>query len=181
MIMFCLKQACIGGLLLFGALLMMFSGTGSWPAAVNGSSVYQNSNNGKDYLFASVKHIRPRYREASVPVIRPIGEMREHPRSDSSEAVLPEHFQMDQNDPNPFYPDTRIAVQVPEAGRVKLTILDPLGREVCTLVDQVLQPGGYEISWNGRDWRGRPLPGGTYLYRLVTERMHITRKMQLSH
>ena len=181
MIMFCVKQACLGGVLLFGVLLMMCSGGGSRPAAVNRSSYYQSGNDAKAYLFASMKNPRPWNREVGASGNRPIGKMKEHPRSDSSLAVRPEHYQMDQNEPNPFYPDTRITVRVPETGQVNLTVLDPLGREVCALVDQELQPGAYEISWDGRDLHGRPLPGGTYLYRLVTERIHITRKMQLLH
>ena len=39
MIMFCVKQACLGGVLLFGVLLMMCSGGGSRPAAATLQSI----------------------------------------------------------------------------------------------------------------------------------------------
>lgn len=103
----------------------------------------------------------------------------QNPTGLADQPTLPEAFQLQQNYPNPFNPDTRIAFRVPDRGKVKLAVFDLLGREVRHLIDQELHPGAYEVSWNGRDRQGRAVASGTYLYRLVTERVQITRKMQL--
>jgi hypothetical protein len=34
--------------------------------------------------------------------------------------------------------------------------------------EQPCSPGPHEVSWDGRDAAGRPLPNGIYFYRLVT-------------
>lgn len=179
MFIFCLKQACRVSLLLLGTVLLMVSGTDSWPAALNEGGAYQNRPEGNGFLLAGMEYPRLWNRNNNVLPSHPVGETKQLFPGDSCGTGLPEYFQMDQNDPNPFYPDTRIEVQVAEPGPVKLAVLDLLGKEVCLLIDEELSPGVYEVSWNSRDVNGRLFPGGTYLYRLVTERTHITRKMQL--
>ena len=49
-----------------------------------------------------------------------------------------------------------------------------LGREVAVLVNEDLKPGTYEINWDAGS-----LPSGTYFYRLVTDKVTITKKMIL--
>ena len=38
-----------------------------------------------------------------------------------------------------------------------------------TLVSGARAPGFYEVTWDGRDERGRALPAGVYLYRLSAD------------
>ncbi|MFH1277598.1 MAG: hypothetical protein ABIK65_04390 [Candidatus Eisenbacteria bacterium] len=70
--------------------------------------------------------------------------------------------------PNPFNPSTTIRFVTAETGPVRLTLVDPAGRHVRTLVDAVLpsRPEGHEAAWDGRDNAGRPAPSGIYFYRL---------------
>jgi hypothetical protein len=72
-----------------------------------------------------------------------------------------------QNAPNPFNPLTTIRFDLPETGRVRLSILDVAGRLVCVLIDESLPPGSHETVWDGRDSSGRGVSSGAYLARLV--------------
>ncbi len=80
--------------------------------------------------------------------------------------ALPKSFDLSQNFPNPFNPETQIAYQLPEAGRVTLRIYNMLGQPLRTLVEAELAAGYHKAVWNGKDDAGQPLPSGVYLYRL---------------
>ena len=57
-------------------------------------------------------------------------------------------FNLNQNYPNPFNPSTRISYQVPEMSFVKLIVLDILGNEIETLVDEEKQIGNFEVEFD---------------------------------
>ncbi len=100
---------------------------------------------------------------------------------------LPRRFQLGQNYPNPFYthrqsaPATKIDYFLPDAGKIRLTVYDILGRTVCVLVDQHQTAGNYGQVWDGRDTTGNPVEAGIYFYRIESEihgmRYDQTRKM----
>ena len=78
----------------------------------------------------------------------------------------PGEFSLRQNYPNPFNPVTNIKFQIPasvETSRwdVLVSIYDALGREAAVLVNQQMQPGTYELSWDASNY-----PSGVYYYRL---------------
>jgi len=82
---------------------------------------------------------------------------------------IPTAFALRQNFPNPFATDqghTVIRYALPQAGHVRLTVFDMLGREVKTLVNKNLQAGYHGAAWDGRDEQGRRLATGLYFYRL---------------
>ncbi len=68
--------------------------------------------------------------------------------------------------PNPFNPQTRIDYQLASPGHVVLTVHNPAGRLVRTLVSTTSAAGRHAVDWDGRDNGGRPLPAGVYLMRL---------------
>jgi subtilisin family serine protease len=68
--------------------------------------------------------------------------------------------------PNPFNPSTIIAFDLPETQHVKLEIFDISGRKVRTLVDQTVNAGRHQVSWNGQNESGISVASGIYLYRL---------------
>lgn len=70
--------------------------------------------------------------------------------------------------PNPGRGPIALRVELPVATRVRLEIVDTLGRRVRTLVDEVVPAGRREFRWDGRDDRGRLARAGVYLARLVT-------------
>lgn len=84
-----------------------------------------------------------------------------------------------QNQPNPFSPETRIAYELPHAGRAELRIYTVAGRLVRTLVKENLAAGLHTAVWDGLDEKGRAVSSGVYLYVLVTPRVEESRKMLL--
>jgi flagellar hook assembly protein FlgD len=78
-------------------------------------------------------------------------------------------FRFDQNTPNPFQTLTEFSYGLPSDGPVRLCVYDVLGREVRTLLDGREKAGAYRITWDGRDDRGKSLPGGVYLCRFESD------------
>jgi hypothetical protein len=87
---------------------------------------------------------------------------------------VPSAYSLRQNYPNPFNPSTNIRYSVPKNGMVKLAVFDALGREVHTLVNESLQPGTYETSFNGS-----VLNSGIYFYKLTSGDFTETKRMTL--
>ena len=85
-------------------------------------------------------------------------------------------FSLSQNYPNPFNPVTKIKFAIPTplnppfakggtakpGGFVRLNIYDVLGREIAALVNEELNPGGYEVEFDGSNY-----PSGVYFYKLT--------------
>ncbi len=97
-----------------------------------------------------------------------------------SEESLPVTFELFQNFPNPFNPETRISFTIPArtagtvSGFTSLKIYDVLGREVATLFQERKTPGSYTVAWNGSEYSS-----GIYFYRLTAQTFSETRKMLL--
>ncbi|MCH7859461.1 MAG: T9SS type A sorting domain-containing protein [Candidatus Marinimicrobia bacterium] len=81
---------------------------------------------------------------------------------------LPSEYALRQNYPNPFNPSTTLRFDLPQAAQVYLVVYDLLGREVARLADGRLEAGEHRVVWNGRDARGREVPTGLYIARMVT-------------
>lgn len=92
---------------------------------------------------------------------------------------LPGEYVLHQNYPNPFNPETRIAFDLPESGRVELALYNVLGRRITTLANGIFTAGLHEVTWDGRDEKGASVSSGVYLYRLETPLGSISRKMIL--
>jgi hypothetical protein len=78
-------------------------------------------------------------------------------------SAVPRSTELFQNFPNPFNPITTISFKIPVSGFTTLKVYDMLGREVKTLVNLELQPGSYNLTFDGRD-----IASGVYLYNLAT-------------
>ena len=87
---------------------------------------------------------------------------------------IAEIFSLKQNYPNPFNPVTNIEISVPEASFVKLIVYDIQGKEIETLVNKELRPGGYKIDWNAANY-----PSGVYFYTISADDYKETKKMVL--
>ncbi len=83
-------------------------------------------------------------------------------------------FRLGQNYPNPFNPSTTISFSIKEAGQVTLKVYDVLGNEVSTLVNEVKQPGRYDVRFEAGN-----LPSGTYFYKLVQGKNSEIKKLLL--
>ena len=87
-----------------------------------------------------------------------------------------EEYDLQQNYPNPFNPETKIKFSIPSGvkSNVKLTVFDAAGRQVEQLVNEQLNTGTYEYSFNGAG-----LSSGVYFYKLETSGFVETKKMML--
>lgn len=94
--------------------------------------------------------------------------------------AVPRGIALGRNSPNPFNPSTTIRFTLAERGPVNLSVFDPAGRLVRTLVNADLGPGPHAAVWNGRGDDGQPAGSGTYLYRLRARGDAQTGKMTLA-
>jgi len=81
--------------------------------------------------------------------------------------------------PNPFNPSTTLALVLPTSGPVRLDIFDARGHRVCSVLDEHLEAGRHEVSWQGRDHRERPVAAGTYYARVEAEGVTSVRSLSL--
>ena len=86
----------------------------------------------------------------------------------------PVSFDLSQNYPNPFNPSTIIKYAVPEESTVSIKVFDLIGREVATLVDDVKQPGTYEIIFKAEKYAS-----GVYIYQMISGNFVQVKKMSL--
>jgi len=89
-------------------------------------------------------------------------------------SALPKSVILDQNYPNPFNPTTTIEFALPIASQVKLTIFDILGREVVTLIDETMEAGNHNISFDAATFAT-----GVYFYHLKAGDRVFQKKMML--
>jgi hypothetical protein len=81
---------------------------------------------------------------------------------------LPASYYLYQNYPNPFNAGTTIRFDLPNPGRVIITIYNLLGQKVRTLLDGSPYPGQINVPWDGTNTGGNPVASGVYFYRLET-------------
>jgi hypothetical protein len=83
-------------------------------------------------------------------------------------------YNISQNYPNPFNPTTNINFSIVDMGHVTLTVYNSLGQEVSTLVNEVLEGGNYDVTFDASD-----LTSGVYYYTLKAGDFVSTKKLML--
>jgi len=86
----------------------------------------------------------------------------------------PVNFSVQQNYPNPFNPTTKISFSIPVQSFITLKVFDILGREIETLVNELKQPGYYDIEFDSRK-----LTSGVYIYQIQAGSFRDIKKMLL--
>lgn len=89
------------------------------------------------------------------------------------DAITPDKFLL-QNYPNPFNPSTVISYQLTAGCHVILKILNVLGNEIATLVNEVKPAGKHKLTFDASG-----LASGVYFYQLQAENIIQTKKMLL--
>lgn len=92
---------------------------------------------------------------------------------------LPQQFVLHQNYPNPFNRRTTVKYSVSELGPVEVVIYDILGKRIKTLASGRHRPGVYEVSWDGTDNNGTPVPGGMYICQMNARNFSAHKKVLL--
>lgn len=90
-----------------------------------------------------------------------------------------DRFQLKQNFPNPFNPNTTISYNLGENVNVSLKIYNEKGEFVKELVNESQNKGSHSVDWNGTDSFGKEVSSGTYFYKIETESFTRSHKMIL--
>jgi len=156
----------------------IFAGTASY-------GIYVTSNNGtswieKDQGFANTPSVKSFLITNNYIYVGTYGQsIWRRPLSDfvginNISTEIPDSYSLSQNYPNPFNPTTKIKFAMPKSGVAKIVVYDVMGREVQTLVNERLQAGTYETSFDGS-----ALNSGVYFYKLITDGFTETKRMIL--
>ncbi|NUO80119.1 glycosyl hydrolase 53 family protein [candidate division KSB1 bacterium] len=95
---------------------------------------------------------------------------------DDDSPAMPISFQLAQNHPNPFNPQTEISYTIKQTTFVNLKVYDVHGKLITALVQQSLPAGNYAVTWNAQQNVSTPLVSGLYFIRLETNHGMQTRK-----
>jgi len=60
---------------------------------------------------------------------------------------IPTTYNLSNNFPNPFNPNTKIRYSVPQTSNVVIKVFDVLGNEIETLVNDEKPAGTYVLTW----------------------------------
>lgn len=88
--------------------------------------------------------------------------------------LVPTVVTLSQNYPNPFNPGTTIRYCVPKPSYVSLKLFNVLGKEIRTLVNEIVEEGWHDIPFDGSG-----LASGIYFYRIQTTESSQTKKLVL--
>jgi hypothetical protein len=94
--------------------------------------------------------------------------------TENNSSTVPASYSLEQNYPNPFNPTTSIKFNIAKLSLVKIVVYDVLGRKVQTLVNESLEPGSYEKSFDGSS-----LNSGIFFYKITAGDYSDVRKMLL--
>jgi len=98
--------------------------------------------------------------------------------SDNAE-VIPSDFFLSQNYPNPFNPATTISYELPKQNKIELAIYNLIGERIRILVNENQKAGNYAVQWDGKDFSGKSVASGIYIYRMTADRLVMSRKLAL--
>ncbi|MDP2598494.1 MAG: T9SS type A sorting domain-containing protein [Candidatus Liptonbacteria bacterium] len=88
--------------------------------------------------------------------------------------AIPSGFTLHQNYPNPFNPSTTIEFTIPDRTFITVKVVNTIGQEVVTLVEEEVSAGVHRTVWNAEG-----LPSGVYFARLEAKSFVVTKKMVL--
>ncbi len=133
-----------------------------------------NSYSQKDYSFADQLLSNGNY----LYRLKQIDNDGKYSYSDNIEvnfsAAVPSEFSLAQNYPNPFNPTTTIKFELPEKSHVVLELFDMLGQKVMTMVNSEMEAGYHDYKLDASN-----LASGTYIYKLVSAKQTIAKKLIL--
>ncbi|UCE06702.1 MAG: T9SS type A sorting domain-containing protein, partial [bacterium] len=93
--------------------------------------------------------------------------------------IMPKHYLLEQNFPNPFNPTTKIRYHLPKPDHAEISIFNLKGQKIKTLIDKQQFAGVYELIWDGTDNHGSLVTSGVYIYKLVTKSFTSSKKLAL--
>jgi uncharacterized protein (TIGR02145 family) len=91
-----------------------------------------------------------------------------------AEVAVPKNYELSQNFPNPFNPNTVISYSLPLASNVRLIVYNSLGQTVKVLENGFKNAGTYSVNFNASE-----IPSGTYYYKIEAGQFSQIKKMML--
>jgi hypothetical protein len=79
---------------------------------------------------------------------------------------IPTAFSLSQNFPNPFNPSTAIRIGVPKRSHIRIALINILGQNIATLMNEERDVGYYDIHWQAT------VASGVYFYRMEATDLH---------
>jgi len=95
----------------------------------------------------------------------------------SAKGVVISEIALGGGHPNPFRSETEISFSLPEESQVSLTIYHVSGKQIRTLVDNVVPAGHHFVSWDGRDDAGADVATGIYFCRMSADGLEVSAKL----
>jgi photosystem II stability/assembly factor-like uncharacterized protein len=89
--------------------------------------------------------------------------------------IVPVDYALNQNYPNPFNPSTTISFSIPKSEFVTLKVYNSAGKEVATIVNEILRAGNYKEVFNAP----KDLTSGVYFYKITAGNFTETKKFML--
>ncbi|MDP8208028.1 MAG: lamin tail domain-containing protein [Candidatus Electryonea clarkiae] len=91
--------------------------------------------------------------------------------------VVPDHYSVSQNHPNPFNAFTTIQYTLPSNNKVRLIVYNLLGEQIVTLINGEISAGSHIVLWNGKNNSGHDVSSGIYFYLFESDGNIDSRKM----
>lgn len=95
------------------------------------------------------------------------------------EPLVPRNISLGAAWPNPFNASTMIPFELGQAGEVKVSVHDVMGRLVTTLVEGQRSAGQHRVEWDGRSATGMPVASGSYIVQLEAGGVQASRRILL--
>jgi len=152
-------------------------GTSSHGQQYNFMDIDVNPNQGYWYKLVDVDYNGQTIDHGSIFV-----EIKSDSEVKLQSSLVPNKFGLKQNFPNPFNPSTNFLVDIPfskEAISAKIYVFDILGKKVRSLFNGNIQPGQYNISWDGKNEQGSQVPSGLYIYAFSSNKYSQAKRMIL--
>lgn len=96
-----------------------------------------------------------------------------------NQGAVPTDYYLSQAYPNPFNGTTNFSLELPQAGEVKMDIIDTQGRVRASRNIEVSGSSRTTFSWDGRDDLGNSLPSGSYICLVGNQSFQESRKILL--
>lgn len=88
--------------------------------------------------------------------------------------TYPQEYSLHLPYPNPFNSTVNIAFDLHRSKRIKISIIDNLGRELVTIVDGYYQEGRHHTHWEAES-----VPAGMYVAKMQVDKQNFFRKLML--
>jgi len=70
------------------------------------------------------------------------------------------------NYPNPFNPATTIKFSISEDSKIDLSVYNVKGQKLKSLIQNELEGGSHQVTWQGKDSTGKSVTSGVYFYKI---------------